>query len=80
MLRPQRRISLDTGRILKEVEAEIAKLERIAKALKEIETDPTPAQPKRGRRTMSAATRKKLGDAQRARWAKVKANLRKGKV
>jgi hypothetical protein len=71
---------MDTGRMLKEVKAEIAKLERIAKALKGIETEATPTQSKKGKRKMSAATRKKLGDAQRARWAKVKANLRKGKV
>ena len=62
---------MDTGRILKEIEAEIAKLERVAKALKGIETEATPSQSKKGKRKISAATRKKLSLAQKARWAKV---------
>src|SRR4051812_37475305 len=35
---------------------------------------PTPSAAPRRRRKMSAAARKRIGDAQRARWAKQKAN------
>jgi hypothetical protein len=36
------------------------------------EADSAPAAPRRGRRKMSAAARKRIGDAQRKRWAESK--------
>lgn len=59
---------MDTRRMLHEVEAEIAKLERVANVLRTLATDST--EPHRQRKTMSAAARKKISLAQKARWAK----------
>lgn len=59
---------LDTKRMLREVEAEIKKLESIADVLRGSKSKQT-----RGKRkTMSAAARKKISLAQKARWAKQK--------
>ena len=61
---------MDTQRMLGEVEAEIAKLQRIADVLRGSE----PKQfSNRGRRHgLSAAARRKISLAQKARWAKTK--------
>jgi len=57
--------------MLASVEAEIAKLQRIADALRD--SDHTPRKRRTGKKgTMSAAARAKISAAQKARWAKVK--------
>jgi hypothetical protein len=56
--------------MLREVEAEIAKLQGIADALRG--STAKRGKPRRKRKTMSAAARKKISDAQKARWAKAK--------
>jgi hypothetical protein len=59
---------MDTKRMLGEVEAEIAKLQRVADALRGSEPKPSS---NRGRgHGMSAAARRKISLAQKARWAK----------
>lgn len=64
---------MDIRRMLKEVEAEIAKLEGIADALRSSEGKPRRSTgPRRKRKKMSAAARKKISLAQKARWAKKK--------
>jgi hypothetical protein len=63
---------MDTGRILKEVEAEIAKLESVARVLRGIDGLASPVKRGRGSFTMSAAARRKISLAQKARWAKQK--------
>jgi hypothetical protein len=58
--------------MLHEVEAEITKLERIADALRGSTSE---RDSRRGnRKEMSAAARKKISLAQKARWAKTAAN------
>ena len=58
--------------MLQEVEAEITKLERVAAALRGSMSDSdTPSGKRKG---MSAAARKKISLAQRARWAKTAEN------
>jgi hypothetical protein len=59
---------LDTQRMLHEVEAEITKLERVADVLRGITSNGNAPQGKR--KGMSAAGRKKISLAQKARWAK----------
>jgi hypothetical protein len=59
---------LDTQRILQEVEAEITKLERVAHVLKTLSSNGDA--PLGKRKGMSAAARKKISLAQKARWAK----------
>ncbi len=65
---------LDTKRMLAEVETEIAKLQRIADALRGSES-------KQGStgHGMSAAARRRISLAQKARWAKQKASGPSGK-
>jgi hypothetical protein len=60
-------------KILAEIDAEIAQLKQARALLSRDETKKTatPAAPKK--RKMSAAARKRIGDAQRKRWAKQKA-------
>jgi hypothetical protein len=53
--------------MLREVEAEITKLERVADVLRSIELKGEPQSTRSG---MSAAARKKISLAQKARWAK----------
>jgi hypothetical protein len=61
---------VDTKRMLGEVEAEIAKLQRVADALRGSELKPSG---RRGRaHGMSAAARRKISLAQKARWAQQK--------
>ena len=63
---------MDTQRMLHEVEEEITKLKRIADALRGSTSERvTPSGKRKG---MSAAARKKISLAQKARWAKTAAN------
>ena len=66
---------MDTKRMLKEVEAEIAKLQGIADVLRgsEGKRGKRRGTARRKRKPMSKAARKKISDAQKARWAKKKA-------
>src|SRR5713226_3478549 len=67
--------TLDTKRMLGEVEQEIAKLQRVADALRGSESSQTKPRRKQGRRhSLSAAARRKISLAQKARWAKQKAS------
>jgi hypothetical protein len=61
---------MDTQRILHDVEAEIAKLQRVADVLRGITSNGS--EPRGKRKGMSAAARKKISLAQKARWAKAK--------
>jgi hypothetical protein len=61
---------LDTKRMLAEVEAEITKLEHVADALRG--STSKRSRPRGKRKTMSAAARRKISLAQRARWSKLK--------
>ena len=63
---------MDTSQMLKEVEAEIAKLESVAKVLRGLRGSASPVKRGRGRSKMSAAARRKISLAQKARWAKQK--------
>jgi hypothetical protein len=61
-------------KILAEIDSEIAKLKQVRALLSGDETKKlaTPTTPKK--HNMSAAARKRIGDAQRKRWAKKKAS------
>jgi hypothetical protein len=59
---------LDTQRMLREVEEEIAKLQRVADALRSSASEKGASSGTR--RVLSAAARKKISLAQKARWAK----------
>lgn len=59
---------MDTQKILHEVESEISKLERVAEILRALAAKST--EPRGPRKSMSAAARKKISLAQKARWAK----------
>jgi hypothetical protein len=61
---------MDTQHLLEEVRKEISRLQKV-EALLEGSSSPRKGKGK-GKRKLSAAARKKIGDAQRARWAKVK--------
>lgn len=63
---------MDTASVLAQIDAEIAKLQQARAML--VGTQSKVAAPKKtGRRRLSAEARKRIADAQRARWAKVKA-------
>jgi hypothetical protein len=61
---------MDTARFLVEIETEIARLQHIADALRGLKSKG--GAPRGKRRAMSAAARKKISLAQKARWAKQK--------
>ncbi len=70
---------MDRGQILEELEAERDRLDSAITALQgnrrstgRGKVTATPTNGRRGRRRMSAAARKKISDAQKARWAKQK--------
>jgi len=63
--------------MLAEVETEIAKLQRVADALRG--STPKHGAPRGKRKGMSAAARRKISLAQKARWAKQKASGPSGK-
>ena len=54
-----------------QVQKELAKLDKAIAVLRELNGTSTPSP--NGKHTMSAAARRKIGKAQRARWAKVRA-------
>ncbi len=51
---------------------ELAKLDKVISALRELSLTNLTANTNGKRRTLSASARRKIGKAQRARWAKVK--------
>jgi hypothetical protein len=61
---------MDTPKLLEEVKKEIARLQKVEALLEE--KPPSRKGRGKGKRKLNAAARKKIGDAQRARWAKVK--------
>jgi len=60
--------------MLRDIEAEITKLQRVTDVLRGISSNGT--EPRGNRKSMSAAARKKISLAQKARWAKVATNGR----
>jgi hypothetical protein len=73
--------NLDTKRMLAEVEQEIAKLRRVADALRGTESAPQrPANSHGAGRTLSASARKRMSLAQKARWAKRSGNNHVGEL
>ena len=64
---------MDIRGIVAELEKEIARLNQIVTLLKGADGDLTPRTQRR-RRTLSPEARKKIADAQRERWAKLKKN------
>jgi hypothetical protein len=65
---------MDTAKLLDEVENEIARLTKVAELLRgDTSTSPNKRGKGKGKRTMSAAGRKKIAAAQRKRWAKIHA-------
>jgi hypothetical protein len=70
---------MDTHQILQAVKAEISRLQRVVNLLEETSPSPKAAAAtttSKKRRGLSAAARKKISEAQKARWAKVKAKKR----
>ena len=65
---------MDTKRMLAEVEQEITKLTRIADALRGSEWNHTSPRVNQGKHSMSAASRRKISLAQKARWEKQRAS------
>ena len=68
---------MDVNTILASIDEEISRLTAVRQLLAGSETMTTspksaPAKPARKRRRLSAEARKKIADAQRARWAKQK--------
>jgi hypothetical protein len=69
---------MTTDKILASIDAEISRLKQGRALLSTDGTKNTTAtSPIRKRRKMSAASRKKIADAQRKRWAKQKAAVNK---
>jgi hypothetical protein len=62
---------MDTNSILATIDAEISRLQQARALLTGIATGTTKPTTRK-RRKLSAAARKRIGDAQRARWAKAK--------
>ena len=58
---------MNTEQIVAEVEAEIGRLQNVVALLR---GTTSPRAKGTGKRTMSAAARKRISDAQKARWAK----------
>ena len=63
---------MDTERLLQEVEAEIQRLEQVAKLLRGDSSSGRGRGKRRHRKPMSAEARAKIAAAQRKRWAKTK--------
>ena len=66
----------DLGAVLEQLKQERAKLDQAIAALSGV-VGGKDRKRRRGKRTLSAAARKRIGDAQRARWAKVRAKKAK---
>jgi hypothetical protein len=64
---------MDTSSILATIDAEISRLEQARALLKGL---PTSAKKPRSRRKLSAKARKAIADAQRKRWAAVRARAK----
>jgi hypothetical protein len=69
---------MNHGRIIAEIDAQIARLQQARDALAGTSATGTPGKVSRrkGRRRMSAAARARISAAQKKRWAKVKAKQR----
>jgi len=63
---------MNTAQILEEVEAEISRLQNVVALLRGGSAGSAAKASGKGKRTMSAAARKRISDAQKARWAKQK--------
>ena len=64
---------MDTNDIIKQLTAERDRIDAAIKLLTSVSSSPkAPAKGTRKRKKMSAAARKRIGDAQRKRWAKQK--------
>lgn len=65
---------MTTNKILAALDAEINRLQQVRKLLASAGTQTSETKPvaKKRRPKLSAAARKRIGDAQRARWAKQK--------
>jgi len=61
---------MNTEQIVQEVEAEISRLQNVVALLRGSSSSSSTKASRRGKRTLSAAARKKISDAQKARWAK----------
>ena len=61
-----------------QVQKELVKLDRAIAVLRELSGTTSTPSPNGKKRTLSAAARKKIGKAQKARWAKVR-QAQKGK-
>jgi hypothetical protein len=55
-----------------QTQKELTKLDKVISALRGLSLTTLTANPNGKRRTLSAAARRKIGKAQKARWAKVK--------
>jgi hypothetical protein len=64
----------DLARVLKELEKERGRLDQVIQVIGSLvgRRTGTQAKPKRPKRTLSAAARKKISLAQKARWARTK--------
>jgi hypothetical protein len=66
----------DLGAVLEQLKQERAKLDQAIAALSGV-VGGNGRKRRRGKRRLSAAARKRIGDAQRARWAKARAKKEK---
>jgi hypothetical protein len=64
---------MTVDKILVSIDSEIARLKKVRALLSTDGTKKTATPPAPKKRKMSAAARKRIGDAQRKRWAKKKA-------
>lgn len=65
---------MGTQFIIEQIDSEISRLTQARALLENFGKTATKSPAKRVRRKMSPAARKRIADAQRARWAKVRAN------
>ena len=67
---------MDTSKIITEIDAEIAKLQEVRLALIGlVSTETATSKATKTKRRVSAAARRKMSLAQKARWAKVSPNV-----
>jgi hypothetical protein len=71
---------MDTTSIIAEIDAEIERLQKAHMLLSSIDRDSPPAKKTAKRRRMSTAARKSIADAQKKRWAKVRAAKKAAKT
>jgi hypothetical protein len=65
--------TMDTERLLEEVEQEIERLQQVANLLRGDTKLSARGKGRKGQRNLSKAARRAISDAQKARWAKVRA-------